>query len=467
MGKKLFVAHNSCLNASYDINVVKEGLRKAKYNLTETAQEADEIIFAGCGAHQTWVDDVINQINKAISDQPDKKVVITGCVGEIDAGKILESFKGNHLVFQKLDDLIKTYTGLSFDALDYGYLQNSTMDFEGNITNNIRNRVGIEKFRVVAELEKIDRKFQTDLAKYYKKVTRGFVFYHEDEPVEYVTVSRSCLYKCSFCAIPKGRGSYTSVPIDIILDKIKRGLNKGIKKFTLIGDEVGNYGMDIKGQKIDSIIERILCLDKELRLNIRYIEPTPFLKHYDVFERFCLEGRIELLYVPLQSGSQRVLKMMNRNYELSRIVEKYKQLLEMSETVFFCNWMVGFPGENEEDFQQTVELAKYLNVQINSVIPFSERPNTPAATMPDKIPSVVKKERLNFLRDVLSDIKVNEFRNRLAFIDDNHEKEDILRYIKEAEAVHVDDFASESTPPRPVQIPIVSKPSKNVVHQED
>ena len=406
--KKIFIKHNGCLNMSFDFNIAKSGLEKAGYNTVNNPTEADEIIFAGCGVRAAWVDDAISQINTYIDNRKNQKVVVTGCISKIETQRISDSLKTSNVSFKGFEELVKEYTRYSFELLEQDFSQNEETDLEGD--NPLRKKVTPLKEKALAFLDQLDRKYNLSLATEYRKTTKGFFFYNEVEPTEMLTVSRSCLYNCSFCTIPKGRGDYRSVKIDLIREKVLKAISNGIFRITLIGDEVGNYGKDLKdGSNLKVLMDEVLALDKRLKIAIRYIEPTPFYKYFETIKKYCLEDRIYLLHIPIQTGSQRLLKEMNRNHNLEKVKPLYEYLTKNTNTVFYCNWMIGFPGETDEDFQQTISLAKQLEIHLNTIIPFSARPETKAFDRIDKVSTEIIEERSELLEQVLFDIKLNRF----------------------------------------------------------
>ena len=407
--KKIFIKHNGCLNLSFDFNIAKSGLVAAGYEIVSNPKQADEIIFAGCGVRAAWVDDAISQMNIFIAGKTNPKVIVTGCISKIETERIEDSVKSSDVQFKSFKELVKDYTEFSFELLERGYVQNDKTDLEGD--NPLRKKITPKKEGVLRFLDQLDRKYGLDLVQHYRKTTKGFFFYNEIEPTEMITVSRSCLYKCAFCTIPKGRGKYSSIPLQQIKDKIQKGIEKGIYRFILIGDEVGNYGKDLKdGNDLTSLITEIMELNEKVKIAIRYIEPSPFYKHFETIKKYCLNERIYLLHIPLQTGSQELLKEMNRNHSLEKVVPLYKYLIENSKTAFYCNWMIGFPGESEEDFQETIKLAQHLQIQLNTVIPFSARPDTAAFIREDKVPEHIIRERCNRLEDSLLNNKIQTFK---------------------------------------------------------
>ena len=432
--RRVFLAHNSCLNSAYDLNVLKAGLAEGGYEVVAQPEEADEVVFSGCSVRGKWVDDAINQINEIHARAPYARITVTGCVANVSAQAVRDRAAAPLISFRTQADLLQDRTGLNFEEVDRKVAQNTFHDYESDPNNGLtqlRQRVGPEKAAVVAQLQKIDREFGTKLAHRYQSETKGFVFYHEAEVAEFITVTRSCLYQCSFCSIPKGRGPFTSVPLEDVLLKAQAALSRGINRFILVGDEVGNYGADRPGAKFPDLLRALVALDPAVRLSIRYVEPKPFLRNADLLRELCATGRIDLMYVSLQSGSSRILKAMNRG-SIDAVTDVYASFRKETNVVFYGNWMVGFPGETEEDFQRTVELAKKLDLQISVAIPFSSRPGTLAEQFAEHIDEATKADRVSRLTDVIATIKAAQFDEHLSFLDDDR-RLPLLELIRAAE----------------------------------
>lgn len=433
--KKLFLAHNSCLNSSYDLNVLKAGLEQGGYEIVETPELADEVIFSGCSVREVWVDDAVNQIDEIHSRAPSAKVTVTGCIANVSSKAVREKTRVKAVNFRSQQEILAGYTGLDFKAIDRTFSQGSSHNYEGlpgNGLSNLRQRVGADKAAIVGALQEIDRELGTNVERLYRRTTKGFVFYNEVEASELITVSRSCLYKCSFCSIPKGRGAFESVPLKDILTKTQEALAKGIRHIILVGDEIGNYGVDTGSAKFPDLMNALIGVSDELKFSIRYIEPKPFLKHANMLRELCGSGKIELLYVSLQSGSQKILTEMNRNYDIAKVACVYAQFRD-STTVFYCNWMVGFPGETEEDFQRTMDLVNVLDLQINVAIPFSPRPGTPAESLGQQVDEATKANRVARLTEAIADMKVRMLKKELEGLDEER-LAPLLENIRQAES---------------------------------
>lgn len=446
--KRIFLAHNSCLNSSYDLNLLKAGLEKGDFEIVDQPETADEVIFSGCSVRDVWVADAVNQIDEIHKRAPTAKITVTGCIANVSAETVASQSAAQELTFQSQQEILRNYTGLDFKSLDRQVSQDTTHNYEGardNGLSQLRQRVGPDKAAVIASLQEIDREFGSDTERLYRRTTKGFVFYNEAEAAELVTVTRSCLYKCSFCSIPRGRGPFESVPLEDILTKTKAALARGVRHVILVGDEIGNYGAEGTGGKFPELMRALVQLDEGLRLSIRYIEPKPFLKNADLLRDLCDSGKIELLYVSLQSGSQRILRDMNRNYDIEKVASVYASFRTSTDTVFYCNWMTGFPGETEEDFQRTVDLVKALDLQINVAIPFSARPDTPAEHLSEQIQEETKARRTTQLTNVIADLKVAMFERRLSFLDQARLRP-LLEQMRKAEMQQYQDVPIKEKP---------------------
>ena len=433
--KKIYLAHNVCLNSSYDFNIVKSALNSSNYMLVNSLKDADTYIYAGCGVRGILVQNAIVEINKALEQNPKLNVITTGCFAAVEPSRIKNEVQANNIQLVSFSDLVQQYTHSKIEELDCTFSQTENIDYEGD--NLQRKRVSKLKEALIIDLKKIDEKYQLNITKKYKKYTKGFVFYNEESPVEYVTVTRGCPYKCSYCVIPTGRGGeYNSVPLGNVLEKIEKAMKKNVNRILLLGDEIGNYGLGSHDLSLSILLNKIF--EKyNVTIALRYLEPKPFLKHFETIRKYCETGQIELIYLPIQSGSNRILKLMNRSYQINNeLIKKILFLRNNTDATFYTNWMVGFNTETEDDLQKTIKLAKHLKLQINMAIPFSERPNTPASTIADSISIEEKKNRHTQLYDVIKEIKRDEFEKELAILDE-HERFELLEKIVDAENYEV------------------------------
>ena len=230
----------------------------------------------------------------------------------------------------------------------------------------------------------------------------------EDRPVTaYVSIQQGCNMDCAFCIVPKTRGDERSRPMDEIVRECEELADRGVREITLLGQIVTSYGRRDYTHTggvtpFVQLLERLNALPGLRRLRFTSPHPRGFkddlIQAYGRLEKLC-----EYVHLPLQSGSDRILRLMNRPYTRDR----YKQIVEELRAVrpdmyFSTDIIVGFPGETEEDFAQTRGLFEACNYDMAYIFKYSVRSGTPAAALADQVPDAVKEERNQVLLDLLA-----------------------------------------------------------------
>lgn len=231
-----------------------------------------------------------------------------------------------------------------------------------------------------------------------------------------VKIQDGCDHFCSFCIVPYVRGRPVSRPRTEVIAEIEELLKVGVKEIVITGVNLGRYGADLNGDSgFTGLLEDIMGIDGLGRLRLSSIEVndiTPeFLAHSCHNKRLCRH-----LHVPLQSGSDRILKAMSRDYTSEEYLKKIEQTKEVvPEIALTTDVMVGFPGETDEDFEATKNLIKEIQFRKLHVFKFSPRPGTPAAELPEKVAEDVKDKRSRELIELGDDLAVkylNQFVGR-------------------------------------------------------
>ncbi len=217
----------------------------------------------------------------------------------------------------------------------------------------------------------------------------------------FVTVMEGCEKHCTFCVVPTTRGRERSHAPEVIVDEIRGLVSAGCREVTLLGQTVNAYGRDLSPPTdLAALLERVNDIDGIER--IRFTTSNP----YNLTPRLIRAIRdvpkvCEYLHLPLQSGSDRVLERMNRGYTRARYLELIAELREtVPDLALSTDLIVGFPGETEEDFAQTMEMVERVGYDNVFAFRYSRRPGTPAAEMPDQVPDEVKAERNSRLLEV-------------------------------------------------------------------
>ncbi len=225
----------------------------------------------------------------------------------------------------------------------------------------------------------------------------------------WVSVSVGCNNTCTFCIVPQLRGIEKDRPVGDILQEIRALVNQGVIEITLLGQNVNAYGVDFGDRQAFSKLLRE-CGKIDGLERVRFMSPHPRDFTDDVIEAMAeTKNVMPHLHMPLQSGSDKVLQAMRRSYRRDRylgILEKVRTAIPSA--AITTDIIVGFPGETEQDFDQTIDLVKQARFSAAYTFQYSKRPGTPAALMPDQVEQDVMADRYNRLHKIQQDISKQE-----------------------------------------------------------
>lgn len=348
-------------------------LEKLGHVPTENQKEADIIIFNTCAIREGAEHKVFGNVGrlKAMKKaSPNKIVAVCGCMTQ--QKEVAEKL---HKTFTFVDIIFGTHNLLDFEI----YLKN----FEEN-----RKRIlQVEEERELCENAKIVR-------------TSG--------ENAWVNIMYGCNNFCTFCIVPHVRGREKSRAKEDILQEVKDLVKEGkYKTITLLGQNVNSYGNDsrAKNGNFAGLLKDICAIDGDFKLTFMTSNPKDLTD--ELIATIATEPKIiKDIHLPVQSGSNRILKLMNRKYTREQYLELIKKIRTMMPNArITTDFIVGFPSETEEDFEATCDLVK--EVQYNQIFAYmySKRPNTPAYNMPDQISKEEKNRRVNILLNLEKDIQ--------------------------------------------------------------
>ncbi|NDF97610.1 MAG: tRNA (N(6)-L-threonylcarbamoyladenosine(37)-C(2))-methylthiotransferase MtaB [Chitinophagia bacterium] len=228
----------------------------------------------------------------------------------------------------------------------------------------------------------------------------------QDRTRSFLKVQDGCDYNCSFCTIPLARGKSRSDSIANVVANVRELAAADTKEIVLTGVNLGDFGQE--GEDFYQLVSALDTLEGIERYRISSIEPNLLTK--EIIERVAKSKRfMPHFHIPLQSGSNRILGMMRRRYKRELYAQRVAWIKEcMPHAAIGADVIVGFPGESEEDFNETFDFLQSLAVTYLHVFTYSERENTLAETLPQKVPAVVRQERNKKLRN-LSFVKTKQF----------------------------------------------------------
>ena len=220
----------------------------------------------------------------------------------------------------------------------------------------------------------------------------------------FVSIMEGCSKYCSFCIVPYTRGDEMSRPFESVLDEIRILSAQGVREITLLGQNVNAYaGRAADGTTLDlaTLIHHVAALPAIERIRFTTSHPVEFTA--SLIEAFATVGKLAShLHLPVQSGSDRILALMKRGYTALEYKDKIRRLRKVRpEVTVSSDFIIGFPGETERDFEATLNLVREVGFDQSYNFIYSRRPGTPAASLPDEVPYEVKLERLTRLQEQL------------------------------------------------------------------
>jgi len=334
-----------------------------KYETTQKPEEADLILLNTCSVREKPVAKLFSELGALKKKNPDAQFGVCGCTA---------SHMGN--------DIIKRAPYVSFV-------------------------LGARNVSRIKEAINTPKAVITDIN--YDDTTYIFKNTKKNPYKDFVNIMVGCDKKCSFCIVPKTRGKELSIPMDLILKQVERLASEGVKEITLLGQNVNSYGkrFSVPHPKVDftDLLKEVSKIDGIER--IRFTSPHPLHADDRFLDEFANNPKIcKHIHFPLQSGSSEILKSMRRGYTKEWFLNRCEIIRQIPDVSITTDIIVGFPGESERDFKQTMDvLEKVKFEQIFSFV-YSPRPLTEAANMPNQVDKQTAKERLYRLQKRHSEI---------------------------------------------------------------
>ncbi len=366
MSKKLFIKTFGCQMNEYDSDKMRDVLN-VSHGMEETSrpEEADLIIFNTCSIREKAQEKLFSELGRwrrRKQDKPDFMIAVGGCVASQEGSAIYERAPYVDIVFGP--QTLHRLPGLYEEARQAG---KPVVDIS------------------FPEIEKFDRLPEP----------------RADGPVAFISIMEGCSKYCTFCVVPYTRGEEISRPLDDILAEASDLARQGVKEVTLLGQNVNAYrGSTFEDGIADlaDLIEYISAIDGIRRIRYTTSHPIEFSDRLiDVYAR--VPELVNHLHLPVQSGSDRILALMKRGHTVLEYKSKIRKLRKIRPDISISSdFIVGFPGETDSDFQATLDLIAEIGFDQSFSFIYSKRPGTPAASYPDEIQPEQKKQRLQLLQ---------------------------------------------------------------------
>ena len=267
-----------------------------------------------------------------------------------------------------------------------------------------------EKFDIISYLDSIEKKDKAEISFQNIKETKNFIpsFSFGDRTRSFLKIQDGCDYFCTFCTIPLARGKSRNATIAETLIEAKKIAETNIKEVVLTGVNIGDFGQG-EGENFFQLIQELDKVEGIDRYRISSIEPNLLSNEIIDFSLDKSEKFVPHFHIPLQVGNDRILKAMRRKYERSLFAERVAHIKSLRpDCCIGVDVIVGFPGETDEEFMDSLDFIKDLNISYLHVFTYSERANTGAPKLGEAVPMSVRKERSKMLH-ILSDKKKRQF----------------------------------------------------------
>ena len=348
------------MNVRDSEHMIAELNKKEPYELTQKIDDADLIIINTCSVREKPVSKLFSEIGMFKKYKKDgAKIGVTGCTAS-HLGK----------------DIIK---------------RAPVVDFVLGARN-------VSKITQVVE-----QKHAVEIATDYDESTYMFGDYRTNSLKAMINISMGCDKQCSFCIVPVTRGEEISIPSNLIVQEVKKAVESGAKEVTLLGQNVNNYGRRFSTQVdgAQNFTELLRAVSEVEGLErIRFTSPHPLHMDDEFLQEFASNPKIcKQIHVPLQSGSTKLLKEMKRGYTKEWFLNRCQKIKELvPEATISTDIIVGFPGESDEDFADTMDVLEKVRFDALFSFKYSPRPHTPAATFENQVDKETASKRLQTLQ---------------------------------------------------------------------
>lgn len=392
--KKAQIIITSCSRRALELEQMKIFLEGNGYEFSNddwnVDPKADLIIHSTCGFTQAAEDFGFETLKRIQNEKkPEAMVIFGGCIPEINPKRVSIEFDG------------PTFSPQSY------YLLNNILNVQHKFEefkrpNKYSSSLKSDVDKAIGLLKTFDGSL-VGLRHLSNRLVNGTKSILNRNQAYYIQIQEGCSMGCTYCVIQKAIGPLRSKPIESIIEEFNGGLEKGYKRFQLMGDNAGSYGIDI-GTNLGCLLDRISMIKGDFSLDLTDINPVYLPIIYESVMTLCTQSRVSSLYIPIQSANNRVLKLMNRNCDMDKVKEMLMNIQKTSPNRFLVGTsvIVGFPSETIEELNETINFCNQVNFDWVYCHSFSTRPDTCAASLPDQLSSEEILSRSLLFKSMLS-----------------------------------------------------------------
>ncbi|MFN7038950.1 MAG: tRNA (N6-isopentenyl adenosine(37)-C2)-methylthiotransferase MiaB [Alphaproteobacteria bacterium] len=372
--KKLFIKSYGCQMNVYDSLKMSELLQPFGYETSDSPDDADMVVLNTCHIREKAAEKVYSELGRMKAHKEAKKasgsdmiIAVAGCVGQAEG-----------------EEIFKRASCVDIVVGPQSYHNLPTL-----ITEAARKKGKVINLDFAPE-PKFDSLMQDTASQGVSA---------------FLSIQEGCNEFCKFCVVPYTRGAEFSRPVHEIYRETTKLVSLGAIEITLLGQNVNGYngaGLEGEASSLGQLVKYLAKIDQIKR--IRYMTSHPRSMFDDLIEAHGSEEKLmPFLHLPIQSGSDKILKSMNRKHTVSEYMHTIEKLLKVRpDMAFSSDFIVGYPGETDEDFKQTVKIVEDIGYAQCYSFKYSPRPGTPASIMENQVDEKIKSERLAILQEVIT-----------------------------------------------------------------
>ncbi|MGM9882468.1 MAG: tRNA (N(6)-L-threonylcarbamoyladenosine(37)-C(2))-methylthiotransferase MtaB [Bacilli bacterium] len=395
---KVGICSLGCKVNIYESELVANILKNNNYEIVDFEDNADIYIINTCSVTNESDKKSRKMINRAKKNNPNAIIIVMGCYSQVNAEDIAADIVLGNKDKSKIVDIIEEYKKTK------------------------------EKKKIIYDLTKVD--FEKMEINNFDNHTRAFV-----------KIQDGCNAFCSYCIIPYVRGRVRSKAPEDVINEVTTLVEKGYKEIVLTGIHTGRYGIDID-TSLEELLNKLVKIPNIYRIRLSSIEIneiTPGIKN------LIKENKIiaKHLHIPLQSGSNKILRLMNRRYNKEEFLSMIEDIKTIEDISLTTDLIVGFPKETEEEFNETIDTLNKIGFTKIHTFPYSKRKGTPAASMEGQVPPEVKKDRVHTILKLSDKNEQNYYESKIGKVYDGvvevHSNKEVLVHTSNFIPVIIND----------------------------
>ncbi|OGW80076.1 MAG: hypothetical protein A3G33_04005 [Omnitrophica bacterium RIFCSPLOWO2_12_FULL_44_17] len=387
---KIAITSNGCSRRNLDSVRIQNYFRLNRCKIVSNFKDADYILFVTCAFREGKAKECFAQIDELSKYSGD--LIVVGCLPDIDPLELTERFHGPFISTKNLDRLDHLFP-----------------DFKIKF-NQVSDAHILPKTNISEPQEKISLKLISNRFHLTRNAIGAFLK-REKQGEAHLRVSWGCVENCAYCGVRKAVGPLKSKSIMECLEEYKLLLQKGYRDFLFVADNLGAYGLDIKTD-FSQLLKQLSAIDRYFRVRwqIWEIHPRWVIKYEQTLIEYIKAEKITMLLSAVQSGNDRILKVMNRHHNAETIKEVYLKIKEENPSIVLkTQVIVGFPGETDEEFKETLEFLRQVRFSLVAVYGYYDSFDTIASHLPSKLSSETIQERLRYAGEFLNRERISNF----------------------------------------------------------